>query len=168
MDASIDEIVIDSKETRGRSIDERRLELRGQRYPISLRQVAGMTALRREITRAAAATGRDPDATGSGSPTKRLRLTCSEPGDLELFRIASFLAQNGGTPSETPKKFTFRARAPVPGGGETDTRKAVVETDATHIHYAIAYARRWANSSNMPTGLARPASMRCGLSGRRQ
>lgn len=168
LDASIDDIVIDSKETRELPIELRRLDVRGQGYPLNLRDIKDMAALRRDITRAAAATGRGPDATGSGNPTKRLRLIFSEPEDLELFRIASFLAQNRGAPVRTPKEFVFRARAPVPGGGETDTRRAMEETDVTHIHcqmqvslysYLVAAHGSDSVSCEGPTASGRPADI---------
>jgi hypothetical protein len=136
IDASIDDIVIDSssKETRALPIDQRRLKLQGLSYPFRLRAVSELAALRLNITNAAAATARGPDATGSGNPTKRLRLVFTEPEDLGLFRIATFLAQNRGVRVAGPKEFAFRARPPAPGGGQTGTRKAMEGTDVTHIH----------------------------------
>jgi hypothetical protein len=137
LDASIEDIVIDSKETRALPIDQRRLKLRGQSYPLGLRAVGDLATLRREITSAAAATGRSPDATGSGNPTKRLRLSFTEPEDLELFRVATFLAQSRGSSVTGSKAFAFRARPPAPGGGQTGTRKAMEAADVTHIHYQM-------------------------------
>jgi hypothetical protein len=137
VDASIEDIVIDSAETRELPIDQRRLKLRSQSYPLRLRGVSDLAALRRDITGVAAATGRSPDATGAGNSTKRLRLVFTEPEDLELFRIATFLAQNRGVSVTRPKEFAFRARPPSPGGGQTDTRRAMEETDVTHIHYQM-------------------------------
>lgn len=137
LDASIEDILIDSAETRGLSIDQRRPKLRSQGYPIRLRAVNDLGALRRDITAAVAATGRSPDATGAGNPTKRLRLVFAEPGDLELFRIATFLAQNRGVSVTRSKEFAFRPRPPAPGGGQTNARRAMEETDVTHIHYEM-------------------------------
>ena len=137
VDASIDDIVIDSAESRELPIDQRRPKLRSQSFPLRLRAVSDLAALRRDITGAAAAAGRSPDATGAGNPTKRLRLVFTEPEDLELFRIATFLAQNRGVLVTKSKKFAFRARPPAPGGGQTDTRRAMEETDVTHIHYKM-------------------------------
>jgi hypothetical protein len=137
LDASIEGIVIDSAETRGLSIDQRRPKLRSQSYPLRLRAMSDLAALRRDITGAAAATGRSPDATGAGNPTKRLRLVFTEPEDLELFRIAAFLAQNRGVSVTRSQEFVFRARPPAPGGGQTETRRAMEETDVTHIHYQM-------------------------------
>jgi hypothetical protein len=137
VDASIEDIVIDSAETRELPIDQRRPKLPSQRYPLRLRSISDLAALRRDITGAVAATGRSPDATGGGNPTKRLRLIFTEPEDLELFRIATFLAQNRGVLVTRSKEFAFRARPPAPGGGQTDTRRAMEETDVTHIHYQM-------------------------------
>jgi len=53
---------------------------------------------------------------------------------LELFRIATFLAQNRGTSVTRSTEFAFHARPPALGGGQTDTRRAMEETDVTHIH----------------------------------
>jgi hypothetical protein len=53
---------------------------------------------------------------------------------LELFEIATFLAQNRGVSVTRSKEFAFRARPPAPGEGQTDTRRAMEETDVTHIH----------------------------------
>lgn len=137
VDASIEDILLDSAETRELSIGQRRLNLRGQSYPLRLRAIPDLAALRRDVTGAAAATGRAPEATGPGNPTKRLRVVFSEPEDLELFRIAAFLGQNRGTPGTGSKEFVFRARPPALGGGKTETRRAVEETDVTHIHYQM-------------------------------
>jgi hypothetical protein len=137
MDASIEDIVIDSAEARELPIDQRRPKLRNQSYPLHLRDISDLAVLRRDITGAVAATGRSPDATGAGNPTKRLRLVFTEPEDLELFRIAIFLAQNRGVLVTKSKEFAFRARPPAPGGGQTDTRRAMEETDVTHIHYQM-------------------------------
>jgi len=134
LDASIEDIVIDSAETRKLPVDQRRLKLRSQGYPLRLRAVGDLGALRRDITGAAATTGRSPDATGAGNPTKRLRLIFTEPDDLELFRIATYLAQNRGVLVTGSKEFTFHARPPAPGGGQANTRRAIEETDVTHIH----------------------------------
>ena len=79
MDASIDDITIDSVETRHLPLDQRRATLRRQSYPFRLRSIEDLAALRRDITRAAAATGRSPNATGPGNPTKRLRLVFRSP-----------------------------------------------------------------------------------------
>jgi hypothetical protein len=134
VDASIEDIVIDSAETRELPIDQRRPKLRSQSYPLRLRAVSDLAALRRDITGAVAATRRSPDATGGGNPTKRLRLIFTEPEDLDLFGIATFLAQHRGVSVTRSKEFAFRARPPTPGGGQTDTRRAMEETDVTHIH----------------------------------
>jgi hypothetical protein len=137
LDASIDEILLDSADTRELPIRQRRLMLRNWSYPLRLRGVSDLSALRLDITRAAAAAGRSPEALGPGNPTKRLRIIFAEPDDLELFRIASFLAQHRGVPVTGPRSFSFRARPPVPGGGHTGTRRAMEETDVTHIHYEM-------------------------------
>ena len=140
MDASIDDITIESVETRVLPLDQRRPTLRSQSYPFRLRTIEDLAALRRDITRAAAATGRSPNAAGPGNPTKRLRLVFSEPDDLELFSVATLLAQNRGLPVARSKAFTFRARPPAPDGGQTDTRRAMEETDVTHIHHQMQSA----------------------------
>lgn len=140
VDASIEGIVIDSVETRKLPLDQRRLRLRSPNYPLRLRTIRDLVALRSDITGAAAATGRSPNATGPGNPTKRLRLAFSEPEDLELFRLATFLAQNRGVSVTRSKAFAFRARPPAPGGGQTDTRRAMEETDVTHIHEQMQLA----------------------------
>jgi hypothetical protein len=137
VDASIEDIIIDSAETRGLPIDQRRPKLRSRSYPLRLRAMSDLAALRREITGAAATTGRSPDATGAGNPTKRLRLVFTEPDDLELFRVAAFLAQNRGVSVMRSQQFVFRARPPTPGGGQTEIRRAMEETDVTHIHYQM-------------------------------
>lgn len=134
LDASIEDIVIDSVETRKLPIDQRHLKLRSHSYPLRLRAISDLAALRGDITGAAAATGRSSNATGPGNPTKRLRLAFSEPEDLELFRIATFLAQNRGVLASGSREFVFHARPPAPGGGQTNTRRAMEEADVTHIH----------------------------------
>lgn len=134
IDASIEDILIDSADTRELSIEQRRLMLRGQSYPLRLRTMSDMAVLRVDIANAAAATGLSPDAKGSGNPTKRLRLVFTEPEDRKLFGIATLLAQNRGVPATTSKEFIFCARPPAPGGGQTATRKAMEATDVTHIH----------------------------------
>jgi hypothetical protein len=133
-DATIEDIVIDSADVRELPIDQRRLNLRSQSYPLRLRNISDLAALRQDITGAAAATARRPGATGSGNPTKRLRLVFVEPEDLDLFNIATFLAQSRGVSVTKSKEFVFRPRPPAPGGGQTDTRRAMEETDVTHIH----------------------------------
>jgi hypothetical protein len=137
LDASIEDIVVDSGVTRQLTADQRRPTLRGHRYPIRLRAVSDLSALRLDITRAVAVTGRDPEATRGGNSTKRIRLGFAEPDDLELFSIASFLAQNRGAPARRARAFTFRPGAPAPGGGGTNTRRAMEETDVTHLHYEM-------------------------------
>jgi hypothetical protein len=137
LDASIEDVVIDSEDTRELPIDQRRPKLRSQSYPLRLRAISDLAALRRDITGAAAATGRRPGAKGRGNSTKRLRLVFTDPEDWELFRIAAFLAQNRGVLDTRSKGFAFRARPPAPGGGQTDTRRAMEETDVTHIHYQM-------------------------------
>jgi hypothetical protein len=134
LDASIDDIVIDSVETRELPADQRRISLRAQSYPIRLRAISDLPSLRVDITRAAAATARSPAATGSGNSTKRLRLSFTEPEDLELYRIATFLTQNRGALVKRPTGFVFQPRPPAPGGGQPATRRAMEETDVTHIH----------------------------------
>jgi hypothetical protein len=134
MDASIDDIQIDSSETRRLPVDRRRLQLDNHPYPLRLRAIDDLAELRRDITRASAATARSPDASGPGNPTKRLRLVFTEPEDLELFRIAAYLAQNRGALAAKSMQFVFHARPPAPGGGQTVTRKAIEEIDVTHIH----------------------------------
>ena len=111
--------------------------LPGQSYPIRLRAVSDLGALRLDITGAVAATSRRPDATGGGNPTKRLRLGFMEPDDRELFSIATFLAQNRGVLVTRSKEFAFRPRPPAPDGGQTNTRRAMEETDVTHIHHEM-------------------------------
>ena len=137
LDASIEDIVIDSAEARELPIDQRRPEIRSQSYPFRLRAISDLAGLRRDITGAAAAAARNPGAKGPGNPTKRLRLVFTEPDDLELFGIATFLAQNRGVLVTKSKEFVFRPRPPAPGGGQTDTRRAMEETDVTHIHYQM-------------------------------
>jgi hypothetical protein len=137
VDASIEDIVIDSEKTRELPIDQRRLKLRSQSYPLRLRAISDLAALRRDISSAAAATGRTPDATGGGNPTKRLRLVFTEPEDLKLFSIATLLAQNRGVSDKQSTEFVFQPRPPTPGGGQTGMRRAMEETDVTHIHYEM-------------------------------
>jgi hypothetical protein len=134
LDASIEDILIDSSETRKLPVSQRRPELRTHRYPIRLRALNDLTALRREITAAAAGTGRGPEATGSGNPTKRLRIAFTEPGGLELFQIALSLSQAGPASNVKSKAFIFQAQPPVSGGDETTTRKAMGETEVARIH----------------------------------
>jgi hypothetical protein len=122
LDASIEDIVVDSAVTRELPADQRRPAL-GHSYPIRLRAVSNLSALRLDIARAVAVTGRDPEAPRGGNSTKRLRLGFTEPDDLELFRIATFLAQNRGVPARRAPAFTFRPGAPTPGGGGTNTRR---------------------------------------------
>jgi hypothetical protein len=125
-------------ETRELPIDQRRLKFRIQTYPFRLRAVGDLASLRRDITGAAAVTGRSPGASGAGNSTKRLRIAFTEPEDIELFRIATFLAQNRGLVSVTrSEKFVFRAQPPAPGGGRADSRRAIEETDVTHLHYQM-------------------------------
>jgi hypothetical protein len=114
LDATIEDILIDSSETRRLPIDQRRLQAGSRAYPIHFRAVGDLADLRREITRASAATARSPDATGPGNPTKRLRLVLPEPEDLELFRIAAFLVRNRGALIKQSKQFVFHARPPAP------------------------------------------------------
>jgi hypothetical protein len=112
VDASIEDIQIDSSETRRLPIDQRRLQLGSRLYPLRLRAIGDPAELRLDITRTSAATARSLDATGPGNPTKRLRLVFTEPEDLELFRIAAFLAQNRGAAVTRSKQFAFHARPP--------------------------------------------------------
>lgn len=121
IDASIEDILIDIEEARELPIEHRRPKLPGQGYPLRLRAVSDLAALRSAITDAS-------------NPTKRLRLVFTEPEDLALFRIATFLAQNRGVLPQRSKGFVFRARPPAPGGGRTAKRSAIDETDVTHIH----------------------------------
>jgi hypothetical protein len=137
LDASIEDILIDSAEARELPVEQRRPEIRSQGYPLRLRAISDLAALRRDITAAVAAAARNPGAKGPGNPTKRLRLVVTEPEDLELFGIATFLAQNRGVLVTKSKEFVFRPRPPAPGGGQADTRRAMEETDVTHIHYQM-------------------------------
>ncbi|MEJ0038628.1 MAG: hypothetical protein WDO68_21560 [Gammaproteobacteria bacterium] len=137
LDASIEDIVIDSAETRGLPSDQRRITLRRPELSIPPPRCKRSDCATWDITGAAAATGRSPEATGSGNPTKRLRLVFTEPEDLELFRIATSLVQNRGASTTGSKEFVFRPRPPTPGGGQVGTRKAMQETDVTRIHYQM-------------------------------
>lgn len=102
-----------------------------------LRAITDLSELRLDFTRTAAATGRGVDARGPGNPTKRLRLVFTEPEDLELCRIATLLSQGRGVLATRSKEFVFRPRPPATDGSETDTRKAMDETEVTHIHYQM-------------------------------
>lgn len=137
LDASVEDILVDSAETRELPIDRKRPTLHSQEYPFHLRTVTDLAALRREITGAVAATGRTSVAAVGGNPTKRLRIIFAEPEELELFRIATFLAQNRGALVTRSKEFAFRPRSPTPGGGQTVSRRAMEETDVRHIHYQM-------------------------------
>jgi hypothetical protein len=132
LDASVQDILIDSRKMRELPIEQRHLEFRSHAYPLRLRAVTDLSALRLDMT-----TGRGSDATGTKNPTKRLRLLFTEPDDLELFKIATFLAQGRGVSVKRSKEFVFRARPPAPSGGETNARRAIEETDVTHIHYEM-------------------------------
>ena len=135
LDATIDDIVIDSRDTHALSIDERRLRLGSYSYPVQLRAAGDIDALRVDITRTAAATARVDGATGPGNPTKRLRLVFTEPDDRELFAIATFLAQGRvDAPKAVNREFVFPPRPPPPRDAGGSRRKAMDETDVEHIH----------------------------------
>jgi len=132
LDATLDDVVVDSSDTRSLSMDKRRVALSG--YPLQLRAIEDMRALRVEITSKAASTARADGATGSGNSTKRMRLVFTDPDDRELFEIATFLSQ--GRPDAAPaapREFVFHAHPPRPRTGVT-VRRAMDETDVEHIH----------------------------------
>ena len=134
LDASIEEILIDSKATRSSPIDQRRLKSRTWPYLFRLQAIGNLAALRREIAGAAAVTGRSPYATGAWNPTKRLRRVFAEPEDLELSTIGSLLAQYRGKSLPRSKQFMFLARPPAPCGDRVGSRRAIDETGVAHIH----------------------------------
>ena len=107
LDASVEDILIDSADTRHLSMDQRRLGLRSHSYPIQLRALTDLASLRRDITRTAAATARLTEAVGGGNPTKRLRLVFTEPDDRELFQVAQFLAEDRGALAAESHDFRF-------------------------------------------------------------
>ena len=132
LDAMLDDVVIDSADTRSLSPDQRRVLLGAS--PVQLRSVDDMPSLRVDITSKAAATARADGATGSGNSTKRLRLVFTDRGDRDLFEIAEFLAQGRPDAAATRSRaFVFHARPPRPRIGPS-SRKALDETDVEHIH----------------------------------
>ena len=112
LDASIEDIVIDSTEARALPTDQRRAEIQSQKYPFHLHGIGNLAELRRDITSAVAAAARSPGAKGPGNPTKRVRLVFTEPQDLDVFEIAMFLARNRGLVTAQTKEFVFRPRPP--------------------------------------------------------
>lgn len=135
-DATIDDVMIDSAETRQLPVEQRRLKLRHYTYPLRLRGVDDVSALRRDITRTAAGTARGAHAAGGGNSTKRLRLVFTEPSGAELWKVAGSLAQDRGVVVAL-RRFVFRPRPPTPGGGGRSTRKAMDEAVVTHLHYEM-------------------------------
>jgi hypothetical protein len=130
--ATLDDVIVDSADTRSLSLDERRVQLHG--CPLQLRAVDDLHALRIDVTSKAAATARADGATGSGNSTKRLRLVFTDQSDRDLFAIATLLAQS--RPDAAPfraREFVFHARPPRPRTG-VSSRKAMEETDVEHIH----------------------------------
>lgn len=140
LDATIDDVVIDSTETRQLPVEQRRLKLPEYSYPIRVRGVDDVGRLRRALTRIAAATARGAEATGGANTTKRLRLVFTEPARSKIWRIATLLAQDHGERITTTRRFVFRPRPPTAGGGGTNTRKTIDEAVVTHIHYQMQQA----------------------------
>jgi hypothetical protein len=126
----------------------RSYKLRSQSYPLRLRVISDLAALRRDITRAAAATGRSPNATGLGNPTKRLRLVFTEPQRLKLRKIAALLARSRGVSDTRSKEFAFQARPPTPGGakrvhaGRWKGQTSHTSTTRRSYRFTISWSRR--------------------------
>jgi histidine ammonia-lyase len=68
---SLTDAAVESRATAALSLDDRRLQLEDQPYPVRITDVA---ALKRRLSAAAARVGRAEGAKGAGNSTKRLRL----------------------------------------------------------------------------------------------
>lgn len=75
--ATIVDAVVDSKMTQHLTLAERRLDVDGSSYPIT---IGNAEDLQRRIGAAQARVGRKPHARGSGNRTKRVRLILDFPG----------------------------------------------------------------------------------------
>ncbi len=80
MGATLRDVLVDSRNTRHKPVEERRVEIDGFDYPIDLRAVPDTKKLRIAIGRGQARVGRDPDAKGGGNPNKQIRLFVTAPG----------------------------------------------------------------------------------------
>lgn len=135
IDATLDEVLIETRATGGLEFAERRISATGIEFPVALRRVGDIGDFRRSVTKAVASTGRAPGARGPGNPTKRLRLSFSAPDDFPIDFLAKALSGAGpGKPSGSEFSFTPSA----PGASTEPSRKrAQGEAVVTHTHADI-------------------------------
>ena len=94
----IDDALVESRVTESLSVDERRLNVEGSPYPISIDDPA---ALRLKLSAAQAKVARAPGARGGGNQTRRIRLSLRLPKPHAPAALAAWLAR-GATPPVAP------------------------------------------------------------------
>jgi hypothetical protein len=132
IEASITDIYLDTSQTRGLSLEKRRLNSDGLNYPISLKNLVELEAFRLNITSATASAG-SPDENAEG---KRLRFELDLNSNMLLFELASFLSKGARPKIESKKGFSFRPKEPA-GSSEHSKRKSQDKTIVTHVHYEM-------------------------------
>ncbi len=139
LDAVLVDAFIDTGETRNLSLDKRRLNLKGQSYPIHLRTQADILGLRKALSTTAADTPRRSGSSTGGNSTKRLRLEIDVPGELSLLELADFLSDTAGMPADHATPFVFAPGAPGQGTDDSE-RKALGPATVTHDHAVMQHA----------------------------
>lgn len=116
--ASLLKVVLDSSVVvRKLSEEERTLRIEGVTYPVMLQEVEDVEDLRRRIGRAAAATGREPDAKGGGNREKRLRLFVSV-ANTSRDELVALLRKSVTIESDFPDPRSASTRTPPAGASQ--------------------------------------------------
>ena len=111
----IQDMLVVSAKLESLTLENRRVNLSGKKFPFELSPSDDLRALRREITKAAASVGRLPNAKGPGNPTRRLRIIVSrgaQPietlGDekrlANSLQIDSWVGGKSGPPPSSSRK----------------------------------------------------------------
>ncbi len=132
-DISILDAFVDSSRTRAAGQQRQSLELNGLRYPIRVSGRNDAVTLAQDLGRAAAAMGREPGATGSGNPTKRLRLVIDMPEGVSLAVLAERLAGIEGAPAAPSMEFGFVPSAP--GAWQAEAERRATEPARVRLHH---------------------------------
>ena len=137
--AIITGIHIDSSVTRHLASDDCGITPDGSSFPIRLRHVADINALRRAITTKAAKTARSVNSSGGGNPTKRLRVDIDMMADLSLFELHQTLSQNSAFPTGRTGIFKFVPSKPTQSTNPSE-RRGIPSGSVAHVHVEMQQA----------------------------